>query len=515
MFKEINKYPAPLRRSVLEGMFTAIMSGGALVFIVPFAVYLGANSLQVGLISAVPALLAAWFQLGSLKLLEFYQKRSTVVIFSGIVQAISWLLIAILPFVAPTSQLSWFIALTIIGTVISSIAHPWWQSWMRSLTPKEILGEYFGFRNAIIGFVVFATTIICGFMLQVAEPSFTLYAFIGIFALGFIGKMVSAYLSSGIYEPKMESDPAERVSFWFFIEQMKKNNFGNFMLYGTLMTFAIAIITPFISLYFLKDLGLENDYFFYTILISAATLTSIVSMPYWGKIIDKHGTIRLLAATGFLACFYPVFLIFIRDPVLLIALQLFDGVAFSGFLLALYNFIYDSFEPKKLIYYSAFQLILFGTATFFGTLVGGYLLMFPLPTLLGALSLGYAPASAALSSVFTIPFFVICALSFVIRIVVYFALIWQIKDVRDTKYISQRQLVISVLTFQPIRESLYQNFSLMLAGGVKTVAVVEDELERAEKFAFNKIRTAKKVTKKTVTNVEKVIQKKRKDRGFI
>jgi MFS family permease len=313
----------------------------------------------------------------------------------------------------------------------------------------------------------------------------------------------------------MEQSPGEKVSFWVFIEQMKKNNFGHFMLYGSLMTFAIAMITPFISLYFLKDLGLANDYFFYTILISAATLTSIVSMPYWGKIMDRHGTIRLLAATGFLACFYPLLLIFIRDPILLIALQLFDGVAFSGFLLSLYNFIYDSFEPKKLIYYSAFQSILFGTATFCGTLIGGYLLMFPLPELIQTLSFGYIPLSSALSSVFIIPFFVICAASFVIRIVVYFALIWQIKDVRDTKYISERQLVLSVLTFQPVRESLHQSFSYMLAGASSTVAVVEDELERAERFTINKIRTAKKVTKKTINSAEKVIQKKRKDRGFI
>lgn len=493
MFKEINKYPKPLRRSVLEGMFSAIMSGGAVVFIIPFAVFLGANSIQIGLISAIPALLAAWFQLASLKLLEVHQKKSTVVMFFVAIHAISWLLIAILPFIAPTSQLSWFIALTIIGTVVSSIGFPWWQSWMKSITPKEIVGGYFGFRNAVIGFVVFATTIICGFLLKVAEPNLVLYAFVAIFLLGFIGRSVSLYFLSKIPEPKVEQAPEEKISFWIFIEQLKKNNFGHFILYGALMTFAIAMISPFISLYFLKDLGLANDYFMYTALISAATLTSIVSMPYWGKVMDKHGTIKVLTATGFLACFYPLILIFVRDPVLLIVLQLFDGVAFSGFILALANFIFDSFEPKKIIYYATFQSILFGIATFCGTIIGGYIQLFPVSIW-----------------ILTIPFFVVCAISFLIRIIVYFALIWQIKDVRETKYISERQLVLSVLTFQPVRESIYQGFSLMLAEGVKTAGVVENGLEKAEKFAFKKIRMTKKVTKKDINKIEKIIQKKRK-----
>ncbi|MCX6804058.1 MAG: MFS transporter [Candidatus Diapherotrites archaeon] len=302
MLNQLKKYPAPLRISIVEGMMASIMSGGGMVFVVPFAVFLGANSFEVGLLTAIPALLAAWFQIGSIKLIQIYKNRKSIVLFTVALQAVSWIAIALIPFIFPMQQVGWLIALTTISVVVGTIGAPLWQSWMRSLTPKEILGEYFGVRNALTGAVVFLATLLGGLALNLAEPSVTLYAFVGIFIASFIGRAISAGLFSKIEEPKFLYNPREVIGIGHYIKQLGKDNFGHFVLFGTLMTFTIGMITPFISLYFLEGLGLNNNYLLYTILISASTLTAVISMPHWGRMIDKFGTIKLLQTTGLIVC---------------------------------------------------------------------------------------------------------------------------------------------------------------------------------------------------------------------
>ena len=126
--KKNGAYSKPLRLSIIEGMFASIMYGGAYVFVIPFAIFLGASSLQVGYLLAFPALFAALIQLGSMKLLSIYKKRKDALIVTVFLEAISWLLIAAVPFVFPESQILWLTIILTIGTVIGSIGTPLWQS---------------------------------------------------------------------------------------------------------------------------------------------------------------------------------------------------------------------------------------------------------------------------------------------------------------------------------------------------------------------------------------------------
>lgn len=467
----LQKYPDPLRKSVIEGMFNALLVGGAMIFVVPFAVLLGANSLQIGFLVALPALLAAWFQLGAIRILEFYNKKRQIVIFSVFVQAFSWLAIAILPFLFKSDYVTWLIALTTIGTVIGSFGIPFWQSWMRSLTPKEIIGEYFGIRNALIGFIIFATTLICGLLLEIVPQSELLYAFIAIFLLGFAGRIISGYLFTKIDEPFEEVPKTVHTNIFHYVSQLKKNNFGHFVLYGTFMMFSISLISPFIPVYFLDGLGLSNNYFMYTVLVSAAALTSLISLPYWGRVIDKYGTTKILRTTGLLVCFYPLGLFLIRDPIQLIILQLFDGVIFSSFTFALANFIYESFPSNKIIKYAAFQSVLFGTAAFCGTILSGYLQTLPIAI-----------------GILTTPFFVMCILSMLLRMIVFTSSVWKIKEPHKKEYVSEDAIIIKTITLEPISETLRGNLSVIITATEGTLVKFKDSAKRITAGRIKKVK---------------------------
>lgn len=508
-FDEIKKYPQPLRLSIIEGMFASLMSGGGATFIVPFALFLGANSMEIGFMLAFPALLAAFAQLGSIKLLDVYKKRRLAITAIVFFQALSWLVIGLIPFFFSHNQIFVLIVIYTIGNVIGSIGGPLWQSWMSSLTPKEILGEYFGTRNALTGTVVFLAMLLGGFALELIEPSMTLYAFSAIFIFSFIGRSISSLIFTKIDDPEFipEKEPTHFIS---FVSQLGKDNFGYFVLFGSLMTFAIALVGPFLSLYLLETMGLRYDYLTYTLIICASAAKTLISMPYWGKIIDKYGLIKTIKVTGLLASFYPLLLILIRDPLGLIIAEALSGIIFSGFNLCLANFIYESFKQEKILKYAGYQAALFGIATFMGTLLSGWMQTYQL-------SFG----------VLSNTFFVICLIAVILRLTIYTTLINKIKEVRETKEIKDKTLIISVLTFEPIRESFFANAFIIISktedftikgvrkvGGIakRGIITAEEYTKNAGKLAENGIENVENITKKNISNVRDIIKKRK---GFL
>jgi MFS family permease len=489
---KFKSYSKPLQLSIEEGMFYSIMVGAAMTFVVAFAVYLGANSFEVGLLSAVPALFASWIQLASIKLLHIYKKRKPAIIITVLVQATSWLLIAAIPFIFPQNQVFWLILLTTIGTAIGSIGGPLWQSWIKSITPKEIIGEYFGVRNSLTGAIVLIVTILCGIFLRVIDPSKTLLVFMGIFLISFLGRIISSFLFFKIEDPEFQPIE-EKIHLFSFIKQLGKDNFGHFVLFGTLWSFTLAMVGPFLSFYLLEFLGLSNDYLLYTLIICAPTLTALISMPYWGKAIDKYGTITILKATALLTIIHPIALILIRDPITLILVELFEGIGSAGLALALTNFIYHAFDNEKIIKYSAYQATLFGSATFIGTIIVGYLLMFNISL-----------------PILTNTFYIVCIIAAGLRITLYALMLPKVKEITRTGESKSESIVVSVLTFRPIVDPVLSNFIPLVSmaesatiNGVKRIeALTKKELTLAEEVTINEVRKIEELTEKEIERVE-------------
>ncbi|MGI6589740.1 MAG: MFS transporter [Candidatus Iainarchaeum sp.] len=509
--EDVKKYSPTLKLTIVEGMFTSIMTGGAATFIIPFALFLGATSQEVGFLVAFPALIAAFAQLGALKLLKVYKKRRTALTSMVFLQSLSWLLIGLIPFFFKNDQVFALTLIYVVGQVIGSMGSPIWQSWMSSLVPKQIIGEYFGIRNALTGLVVFVTMLLSGLALRFVEPSQTLYVFSGIFIISFLGRFMASILFSKTEDPEFVPEK-DSTRFIDFVTQLRKDNFGYFVLFGSLMTFGISLIGPFFSVYLLEVVGLKSDYLTYTLIIAAAALANLISMPYWGKIIDKYGIIKTTKVTGLLASLYPLLLIFVRDPNGLMIIESLSGIIFSGFNLCLASFIYESFRQEKIIKYAGYQAALFGIATFFGIILSGWIQ-------------SLNPTIGILDN----PFYVICAIAVIVRFTVYTTLVNKIKEVRETKHIKDRTLIIGVLTFEPIRTTFFSSMFTIITltetltitgiktvGGLakKSITTAENYTKNASKIAEEGIDNVEIIAKKKIENVKEVIKKNRK-KGFI
>ncbi|MHA6529772.1 MFS transporter [Paenibacillus sp. BAC0078] len=103
--------------------------------------------------------------------------------------------------------------------------------------------------------------------------------------------------------------------------------FGQFLVNA-----GMTMITPFLSLYLAKDLGVQgNSLGIWAGLIFAANfLTSFLFQPLWGKLADKYGRKIMLLRSSFGMALVIVMMGFAQTPMQLLLLRLLNGTI-SGF----------------------------------------------------------------------------------------------------------------------------------------------------------------------------------------
>jgi hypothetical protein len=303
---------------------------------------------------------------------------------------------------------------------------------MKSIIPKEVIGKFFGFRNAIVGISAFSFLLLFGTMLNLFEANISII-FMGIFLIGASGRFIGTLIFFKISEPRTNFKFEKKTRFIGFVKNLRKDKFGYFVLYGSLMTFGISLTGPFIGYHYLENIGLKENYFLYTILISTAMITSIIGMNYWGKIVNQFGTIKTLKATSILIILFPALYIIIRNPIGLIGVQFIDGLIFSGYALAMATFVFDYSSQKKIIRFGTYQAIFFGTAVFLGAIISG---------LIQTININFFIINNS--------FYLVCIISIIIRFSVFKILFKKVKEVKQVEYIKTTKLVYSIITFEPV-----------------------------------------------------------------
>lgn len=372
--------------SVYEGSAYAVSEGFGMRYITPYALQLGATNAHIGFLSSLPSLLGNFSQLFTSKVIEKFSRKK-VVVRGALIQAIMWLLIiaigALFFFLHLNSKITPMILVLIYTVLIAagSFIAPAWNSWMKDIVTEKS-GTYFGHRNRIVGFVVLLSMLVGGFILDYFKKTKIFIGFVVLFSLAFIARIVSTFLLSKKYEPKLTHEKGYFFSFWQFVKYIPKSNFGKFTVLVALMQFTTAIASPFFSVYMLKDLGFS--YTQWIIVTISSSLASLLLMPLWGKFADHYGNIKAVKITSFLVPFVPLlwvaslivpksFLIFY-----LVAVEAFSGIAWAGFNLASSNFIYDAVTRQRMALCVAYYNMLNGIGVFLGATIGGFLSSSPL-----------------------------------------------------------------------------------------------------------------------------------------
>jgi MFS family permease len=413
--------------SLRDGASYSVMDSMGLRYITPYALSLGISNQLIGILEFLPALIGNMFRVVLNK--QYYKKsRKSMVLPFVFIQAFFWIPLLLVGFSYFFLGLKLFYASLFLvfcySVIIISglIASPAWTSWMQDLVETN-RGEYFGKRNKINGLVLVMGMIAAGLILDHINQGKIFWGFAILFCLACIGRYISFYFLKKQYEPKATKDEKAYFSIFQFIKKMHSNNFGRFVIYTSLISFAVAIASPFFSVYMIKNL--HFSYFAFTLISLSSLLSPIFFLTFIGKKIDKIGTIRVMKFSGLLISFVPllwIFSIFLRNSsswiliIYLFAVEFFSGFVWAAYNLSTSNFIYDAVTKQKIILCFSYFGFINSIGSFLGGLIGGQLTSLDSFSLFGL---------GAILSVFLI--------SFVLRFVPSIILAPKLKEVRQVE----------------------------------------------------------------------------------
>ena len=303
---------AAKRNSIRDGSFYSIMDGMGMRYITPYALSMGISNRLIGILEVFPALIGNILRILFNK--SYYKKsRKGIVLPFVFIQAFFWIPLLLVGFAYFFLSLSLFysslfLVISYSMIIISGlIASPAWVSWMQDLVESN-RGAYFGRRNKINGLVLVISMLTAGLILDYFEKGQIFFGFAILFILASLGRYISFYFLKKQYEPKVSHDEKSYFSFFQFIKKMPSNNFGRFVIFVSLTSFAVTIASPFFSVYMLKELKLS--YLAFTIINLGVLISPIIFLSFIGKLSDKIGTVKVMKISGFLISFVPLLWIF-------------------------------------------------------------------------------------------------------------------------------------------------------------------------------------------------------------
>jgi len=466
--KEDEKIKNSLKYSVAEGSANAVMAGFGENYLNPFAVNMNASDFHLSFLESIPQLIASFLQIFSIGAVDKIRNRKKIILPSMLTQAFVWLLM-----IGIALYFRSLILLIIFATIEVSLRvfiAPAWSSMMSDLVNEKIRGKYFGLRNKIMGFVNFAAILIAGRIVYLfsqekfsgANKNFIFYGFGLIFAIAFVARVISWYFTRKQYEKPFIIEEKNKFSLWQFIKKMPTNNFGIFVIFMCLFDFSVWLASPFFTVYMLRELGM--NFWIYTLINSASTITSFIVMTYWGKYSDIFGNRRIFEITGYLIPLVPVLWIFSKNPYYLICANIFSGFVWAGFNLSSSNYIYDAVTPQKRMRCISYYTFLSGITIFLGAIAGA--------TIISRIT---APLSVPVLALSMSKYQIIFLVSGIARLIVILYFMPRIREVRlGLKEIPSEELFVKLIALEPIRGFAYST--------VKQFNYGIERMEKIKKF---------------------------------
>jgi MFS family permease len=446
------------KHSIADGSAYNVMYGFGEQYITPYALKLGATSSEVGILASVPSFIGAIFQIVGAKLTERYKTRKKVVLLFVLIQALLILPLFIIPLLTKSILL-----LTIIFSLYlmaSNAAGPGWNSWIGAVIPNYERAEYFSKRNKITLMFLVLSVLFAGIILNYFTNTNIWIGFGILFTISFFGRLTSWYYLTKQVEPEYHVDNSAKFSFRDFLRKMPETNFGNFVMFRSLMALAVMIASPFFAVYMLKDL--DFTYIQYTVIVLVPMLIKILTVTYWGKYSKTLGTRNIMIVSAILIGFIPLawFIagyFYFGHPIiffLIMIAEAISGFAWAGFELTTFTYVLETVSPLKRARCVAYFNIVFGTAVLIGGLSGSYLV--------SHLPKEYHGISTLL---------LVFIMSAVARFMVPLIFISKLKEVKIKKNIDEKKLFLDLVISKPLHSAMHQTAQVMFLAeeGVTTI----------------------------------------------
>jgi MFS family permease len=361
-----------VRISLAEGAGYSLMVGLGETYIPAFVIAVGLGEVNAGLITTLPLLAGALFQLISPAMVSQLGSYRKWVVLCATVQCLSFLplVLASLWGYLPASA-AFTIAAVYWGTNLSLSAC--WSSWLGALIPGCCRTNFFAGRarltqaGAMIGFLL------GGLFLQWHEGA-TRWRFAAVFFLAFLFRAGSVYglsRQSEVETPKPTRNatvPLSEILRCFG----KDEPAGRLLIYLLSVQLAVQISSPFVTPYLLK--GLNFGYWDFALLTAASYASKCLVLPWFGRRARTTGTQPLLWLGGVGITTLPFLWILSTSFWYLIAVQILNGFFWGAYELASTLLILDKVPSRERISVLTKYNVANAVVMVVGSLVGAMIL---------------------------------------------------------------------------------------------------------------------------------------------
>ncbi|MFW9965684.1 MAG: MFS transporter [Candidatus Thorarchaeota archaeon] len=308
------------------------------VFLVAFALLLGAPNTVIGILAAIPAV-TQFLQMPAVILIEKYKNRRRFNFITQLGNRIGVLFLALIPFIS-TSEIGIFLLVgaLVIQTVFTALGSPSWNSWLKDLVPQERLGRFFAMRMAVMGIVGIIFSLLGGMFIgewTLRNPDNIMVGYSVLFFLAFIAGMIAIYYTLTTPEPPMLTTHEKMSYSDLMAKPFQNKNFRNLLWFSATWGFSTGLAAPFFTVYLLVRLGLNIP--IAAALAALTQLTSVIFFRFWGRLSDRLSNKSILQVTvplfmlgTFLWTFSSIAADYNLTIPLLVMIHIFTGFSAAG-----------------------------------------------------------------------------------------------------------------------------------------------------------------------------------------
>jgi MFS family permease len=357
----------------LQGAFSfanfTLLNG---IFLVGFALALGANNFQIGILLAIP-LFANLLQLVSAFILEMTGTKKKTTIFSLFIGRMLWIIIILMAFgiIGKTNQIMMLALILLVSSIFIAIGNLSLLSWMKDIVPLRKLARFLGKRNiyASIGGVV---VYLVGSFIIDKYRGVKIFGYMFIFAL-VIGLLGLLYLIK-VPEKKQKIKAINPIKLLHRLAMpFKDKNFRHLLYFGLPWAFSINLAAPFFLVFMIDDLSLT--FFIISIFLVIDAIARIYGLSIWRHIADKFGSKPLLIVSSTITSIIPLLLIFIskKNYFLIPVIFIISAISYAAVDISVGQIMFKSAPRKYDAYYLSTFTSLTGLMSALGPIIGGFI----------------------------------------------------------------------------------------------------------------------------------------------
>ncbi len=362
--------------SIFEGCTArSILTLTSGAFLVGFAKYLGASNEKSGIIAAIPVL-AGIVTVFSPIVLEKLESRKLLTCMLCFIGRLMMGLMIFIPFISPykTVRVQLLIWVFFIANLILAFTIPYAQTWLLNITPERIRGTYYGKRESIVLGTVTVVTLLMGQVLDKFEQiGYQFTGFIVLYSFVIVTAFINFVVFSRIKEPVNPVIKSGVSIKNLFTLPLKNKNFMKITFVTLFWNLGYQIAFPFTSVYMISTLHLR--YGIITTMGVLASITSVVSVRFWGRIADKKSWIYIMKLMIVLQILSFLTWFFINPDTVYILMpiaHILGGAAISGVNISVNNLLYSYSPAENKTVFMGFSSAANGIIGFVGTLIGSF-----------------------------------------------------------------------------------------------------------------------------------------------